>query len=73
MERSGIEDKKIKSKVAYALKNADKLSQEELELVWNEAMEFIKTLPEDRQGAFYWNSGGLESLFMLVSASDKEL
>lgn len=60
---------KIKAKVATTLKNADTLSQKDIDMVWNEAVAFLETLPKEKRGAFYWNSGGLEALFLLTSES----
>lgn len=63
---------KIRAKVSYALKNAENFSQEEIDSVWNEAVAFLKTLPKEERGEFYWNSGGMEALFLLTTESRGE-
>ena len=69
VKRFGVEGQRIRAKVAQTLRNAEKLSQAEIDGVWNEAKEFMKTLPDKKRGAFYWNSGGLECLFLLTTES----
>ena len=72
MDDYGLEGAKIRAKVAYAVNHAQELKQEDLEETWAEAMRFVGTLPREKQGAFYWKSG-LECLFMMVSASGKQI
>lgn len=60
---------KIRMKVSNTLKNAENLSQKEIDMVWAEAVAFLKTLPKERRGGFYWNSGGMEALFLLTTES----
>ena len=60
---------KIRAKVSNTLKNAEKLSQKDIDMVWNEAVAFLETLPKERRGGFYWNSGGMEALFLLTTES----
>ena len=43
------------------------LSQE-IDVTWHEVTEFIKRLPEQERGAFYWNSCA-EALFMMTTES----
>ncbi|MBE8952798.1 MAG: hypothetical protein SR1Q7_06610 [Quinella sp. 1Q7] len=69
VKRFGKDGQRIRAKVAHTLKNAEKLSQAEIDSVWNDAMAFMKTLPDKKRGAFYWNSGGLECLFLLTTES----
>lgn len=60
---------KIKAKVSNTLKNAENLSQKDIDMVWAEAVAFLETLPKEKRGEFYWNSGGLEALFLLTTES----
>ena len=48
------------------LNNAEKLSQADIDEVWNEAVAFLNTLPKEKRGGFYWNSG-MECLFLLTT------
>ncbi len=53
------------------LNNAEKLSQADIDEVWNEAVAFLNTLPKEKRGGFYWNSG-MECLFLLTTESKGE-
>lgn len=53
------------------LNKAEILSQTEIDEVWNEAVAFLKTLPKEKRGDFYWNSG-MECLFLLTTESKGE-
>ena len=64
-----MNEREIRAKVSAALKNVQNLSQEEIDAIWQEATDFIRSLPEDERGGFYWNSGGLECLFMFTTES----
>lgn len=72
VKRFGVEGQQIKRRVLAAFNSAENFTQEEIDTVWKEAMTFIKTLPEEKRGAFYWNSG-LEAFFLLTSEAKGEL
>ena len=72
METKAMKTAEIEEKVSYAVRNAEKLSYEELKAVLLQTQEFIKTLPQKERGAFFWNCSGLECLSMLVSALENE-
>lgn len=59
----------MRAKISAALKIIQDMPQEEIDALWEEAMEFIRSLPENQRGGFYWNSGGLECLFLFTSES----
>lgn len=58
----------MSQKIAVAVQNVQNLTQEEIDALWAEAMDFIKTLPKEKRGGFYWRSG-LECLFLFTSES----
>lgn len=57
---------RVREKIINTLNNIEDFTQEEIDIIWDEAMEFIETLPKDKRGNFYWNSG-LECLFLFTS------
>ncbi len=59
----------MRAKISAALKIIQDMPQEEIDALWEEAMKFIRSLPENQRGDFYWNSGGLECLFLFTSES----
>ncbi len=71
VNRFGIEGQRMKRKVLAALNSAENFTQEEIDAIWAEAMMFIKTLPKEKRGAFYWNSG-LEAFFLLTAEAKGE-
>lgn len=58
----------LKNKIADTINDCERLTQEEIDEVWEEAMEYIRALPKEKRGGFYWNSG-LECLFLLTTES----
>ena len=62
---------RVRNKVIDTLNKAEILSQTEIDEVWNEAVAFLKTLPKEKRGDFYWNSG-MECLFLLTTESKGE-
>ena len=63
---------RVRDRVIDTLNNAEKLSQAEIDEVWNMAVDFLKTLPKEKRGGFYWNSG-MECLFLLTTESKGEV
>ncbi len=68
----GIDGQRLKEKVLRAFNSAENLTQEEIDTLWEEATTFIKTLPEEKRGGFYWDSG-LEAFFLLTTESKGDL
>lgn len=68
VKRFGVEGQRIRAKVAHTLKNAEKLSQAEIDSVWEETANYMNTLPSRKRGAFHWQSGS-EALFLLTTES----
>ena len=64
-ERRAVE---LKNKIVDTVNNCERLTQKEIDLVWDEAIAYIRTLPKRERGGFYWNSG-LECLFLLTTES----
>ena len=58
---------KIKE-IERALKNHQNMPPEELEEIVNSCTDFIKKLPANERGDFFWESG-LECLVLLVEGS----
>ncbi len=56
----------LKNKIIDTINNCERLTQAEIDSVWDEAMAYIRTLPKRERGGFYWNSG-LECLFLLTT------
>lgn len=44
-------------KIVSAIQNIQNLTQEEIDALRTEAIDFIKTLPKEKRGSFYWRSG----------------
>ena len=63
-----VNEELIKKKIAAALSNIEQLTQKEIDALWQEATAYIRTLPEEKRGGFYWRSG-LECLFMFTTES----
>lgn len=63
-----MEATELKNKIVDTINNCENLTQEEIDAVWQEATEYIRSLPEKERGGFYWQSG-LECLFLLTSES----
>ena len=72
VKRFGRRGQEIKAKISLTLRTADKISQKDIDRTWEEVNEFINTLPEENQGAFFWLSNS-EMLFMLTTASKGEI
>ena len=58
---------KIKE-IERALKNQKNMHPEELAEIVNSCIDFVKKLPENERGNFFWESG-LECLVLLVEGS----
>lgn len=71
VKRFGKRGQELKAKINRTLRTADKISQQDIDRTWEEVNEFINTLPERNQGAFFWLSNS-EMLFMLTTASKGE-
>ena len=56
----------MRKKIVEANRNCENMTAEELKAVYDEAIEFLKTLPENERGKFGWESG-LEMLYMLAN------
>ena len=66
--------REIAEKVQKIFKSKILPPQEEIDMVWEEAKEYMRTLPTSAErGAFYWRSL-LEGFFLLTTESrgDKE-
>ena len=68
IERFGSQGQEIKNKISFTLRTVAQISQKDIDKTWEEVNEFINTLPEENQGAFFWLSNS-EMLFMLTTAS----
>ena len=68
IERFGSQGQEIKNKISFTLRTVAQISQKDIDKTWEEVNEFINTLPEENQGAFFWLSNS-EMLFMLTTTS----